>query len=695
MKNAWRTYQASALIVLLTIVAYLPALRGQFIWDDDDHLTKNPAMLSVEGLKQIWSSLAISRYYPLTLTSFWLQYRLWGLDPLPYHAVNIGLHGVNAVLLWTLLRRLQVRAAWVAAALWALHPVNVETVAWVTELKNVQAGLFFLLALLAFLRFEDRLRPRDYVLALACGAAAMLSKPSTVVLPGVILLCAWWRRGQWTRKDFLRVTPLVAFAAGMSLLTIVEQRQYIERGVASEWALTAGQRLMLAGRTVWFYAGKLLWPTDVCFIYPRWELRVHSAVAWLPLAGLALGAGVLWQFRRAGWARAVTFGLGYFVVALLPVLGIFDMYFFRYSFVADHFQYLASVGLIALAVSAGATVSEWAGQQNRGSAMLASVIALLLLLLAVCTWRQTHVYYSLETLWRDTLAKNPNAWMAHYNLGLALSQASRFDEAIRHYEHGLRLKPDDAEAHNNLAVVLMQVGRLDDAIRHYEQAIRFKPGYAEAHSNLGLALTQAGRLQEAAKALEQALRLKPDLAEAHNNLGVALLQLGKPQEAIEHWEHALRIDPDFVKAHYNLGNVLLQEDKLEAAIGHWEQVLQIKPDSAEAHYKLGNALVRLGRGQEAMEHWEQALRLNADLAEAHYNLGVALVQAGKLQEAIGHWEQALHIQPDYAEAHYNLGVALEQADRNEDAIKHYEQALRIKPDYPEAQNRLARLRAGQ
>ena len=302
--KGFRLPDLAIVLVILTFLAYMPALQCGFIWDDDHYFTENPAMVSVYGLKRIWSSLFVSRFVPLTLTSFWVERRLWGLDALPYHAVNIALHAVNAVLLWGLLRRLKVCGAWVAAAIWAVHLVNAETVAWVTELKNTQSGLFFLVTLLAFLRFEDRLRPRDYVVALACGAAAMLSKPSTVVLPGVMLICAWWRRGRWMRKDFLRVAPLVVFGVGMSLLTIVEQRPEIADERASGWALTAVQRLLIAGRAVWFYAGKALWPASVCFVYPRWELRVHSAVSWLPLAGLALVAVTLWIFRRrAGHAR--------------------------------------------------------------------------------------------------------------------------------------------------------------------------------------------------------------------------------------------------------------------------------------------------------------------------------------------------------------------------------------------------------
>jgi tetratricopeptide (TPR) repeat protein len=537
MKNAWKAPVAGALLVLLTVTAYLPALRCGFVWDDDDHLTNNPAMTSVEGLEQIWSSLSVSRYYPLTLTSFWIQRRVWGLRPLFYHAVNIALQAANAVLLWMLLQRLQIRGAWIATALWAVHPVNVETVVWVTELKNVQSGLFFLLALLMFLRFEDGQRPGDYLATLLCGAAAMLSKPSTVVLPGVMLLCAWWRRVRWTPRYFLRVAPFAAFGAGMSVLTIVEQRHMVAVPGTSEWTLTVSERLALAGRAVWFYAGKLLWPTNLSFVYPHWALRVHSVETWLPLAGLAAMTGILWYFRRASWARATTFALGYFIVALLPVLGFFDIYFFRYSYVADHFQYLAGIGLIALAVNAGAAVFQQAGQRGRELGTLAA--AIVLLLLGTAAWGQAHVYHNLETLWRDTLAKNPNAWLAQNNLGTLLRQAGKPEDAIGHFEQALRIKPDFAEAHYNLGVTLARLDRIQEAIKRYEQALRLKPDFAEAHYNLGVALAESGRVAESMEHWEQALRLKPDYAEAHFNLGMMLAAQGQTTEALEHCRKAL------------------------------------------------------------------------------------------------------------------------------------------------------------
>jgi tetratricopeptide (TPR) repeat protein len=675
---ARKPWLLAGVLVVITFVAYIPALRAGFIWDDDTYFAENPLMASVDGLMKIWSSLRDSRFVPLTLTTFWVEGRLWGLAPSPYHAVNVGLHAINAVLLWAYLRRLKVRGAWVAAGAWAVHPVNVETVAWVSELKNTQSGLFFLLALLAFLRFEDGLRPRDYAMAMTCGAAAMLSKSATVVLPGAMLICAWWRRGRWTRKDFLRVMPLVAFGVGMSWLTIAEQGSEIAGLPAAEFALTPAQRLLVAGRAPWFCASKLLWPANLCLIYPRWELRAHSAGAWLPLAGLALVAAILWIFRRQSWARAAAFGIGYFLLALLPVLGFFNTFFFRYTFVSDHFQYLACIGLITLLASAATTICQWAGQRGRLPGVVGGTVALLIL--GASTWTRAQVYHNSETLWQDTLVKNPRCWAAHINLGQSLDRLGRIQEATGHFEQALRLKPDSTEAHYSLANMLIQLGRVQEAIGHYQQALQTRSDYTRAHYNLGNALMGQGRLQEAIGHYELALHLNPDYAPAHNNLGNALEQAGRVWEAKQHYELALQIDSQSAEAQNSLGSILLREGKVSEAIGHYEQALRAKPDNAVVHDNLGIALMRQGRRVEAIGQYEQALRLKPDFAEAHYNLGLALAQARRGQEAAGQFEQAVLLQPDYAAAHTQLAAALMGQGRLQEAIGHYEQVARLRPD---------------
>jgi len=697
----------------IAFLAYQPAWHAGFIWDDDDHLTANPAMTAPHGLHMIWSSLAISRYYPLTLTSFWVQRRLWGLNPMPYHLVNIALHAINALLVFFVLRRLRVPGALLAALVWLVHPVNVESVAWVTELKNTQSGFFFFCAILCFLRFEtlqggSRLKIAStsrakrglpatdswagwYALALLCGAAAMLSKPSTVVLPLVLLLCVWWERGRWRWMDVAPMAPFFVMALGMSAVTVLEQRGHVLRTGTTEWKLGVAKRFIIAGKAVWFYAAKLLWPFPLTFVYPHWNVAAESLLSWMPLSGLVALGILLWVWRRRHLARAGLFGFGFFVAALLPVLGFFDVYYFRYSFVADHFQYLAGVGPITLFISGGMAVCQRG--ERLGRCVGGVAIAVLLMMLGWLTWRQAGIYRDEETLWRDTIAKNPQCWLGHNNLGIALVRLGKGPEAIWHYEQALRIKPDDAKAYNNLGAAMMGQGRLQEAIGHYEQALRIQPDYAEAHNNLGAAMMGRGRLQEAIGQCEQALRIQPDYAEAHNNLAAALQKAGKLQEAITHWEQALRIEPDYADAHYNLGNALVQAGRLPEAIGHYEQAVRIKPDFPEVHNSLGLAVVRLGKAEDAISHYEAALRIKPDYAEAHYNLGVALAKVGQLRDAIAHWEQAVQIRPDFFEPQFNLAVAWEQLGKPREAITRYEEASRIKPEFAAAQNNLAWLLA--
>jgi Flp pilus assembly protein TadD len=622
MKESWKLVGlGSAVIVLVTMAVYSPAMRGGFIWDDDDHLTNNPVMTASDGLYRIWSSLAASRYYPLTLTSFWVQRRLWGLNPLPYHVVNIALHGANAALVFVLLRRLGVSGAWVAAVLWALHPVCVESVAWVTELKNTQSALLFFLALLCYLRFEEQPGWGRYALALICAVGAMLSKPSTVVLPAVLLLMIWWERGRWRRSDWLRVGPLFVFSLGMSVLTVVEQHGHITRS-GREAMLSGLERLQLVGKVVWFYLGKVVWPVDLMFIYPRWPLDVGSWLGWVPLVGAVAVGVVMWRVRERLWVRGCLFGMGYFVLMLVPVSGLFGIYFFRFSFVADHFQYLACVGPIALVVSVCAAVCKRVGQWGRYPGMVAAAVALAML--GESTWKQERVYTDLETLWRDTLAKNPGAWIAHNNLGMELFWA----------------------------------GNVEEATEHFEQALRIKPDYAEAHNNLGLALDNRGNSVEAAAEYQAALRIKPDYVEAHDNLGNALLRLGRMPEAIAEFAAAVRIKPDAAEPHYNMGNALLQSGRVSEAIAEYVAGLRIKPDYAEAHSNLGNALLRLGKVPEAIAEFTAAVRIKPDDAEAHNNLGVALVRRGRISEAVAEYREALRLRPDWPPALANLAWIL-------------------------------------
>jgi tetratricopeptide (TPR) repeat protein len=545
MKNAWKAPLAGALLVLLTVTAYLPALHGGFIWDDDFYVTENPTLRSLRGLESIWLKPgATSQYYPLVFTSFWAEYHLWGLQPFGYHLVNILLHAVNAVLLWRMLRRLGIAGSWWVAAIFALHPVNVESVAWVTERKNTLSGIFYLLSALAWLRFRpltawEKSRAPDwrfYSLALGLFVCALFSKTVTCSLPAVLILLIWWKTGRLEKRDGLTLAPWFVLGAASGFMTRWMEQRLVANG--AEWELSFVQRCLIAGRALWFYAGKLCWPSHLTFIYPRWE--IDTGAVWqysFPLAALVVLV-TLW-FLRTRIGKGPLVAVLFFVVTLAPALGFVNVYPFRYSYVADHFQYLASIGLITLAVSAGAAVFQRASQRNRELGTLTA--ATVLLLLGTATWGQAHAYHDLETLWRDTLAKNPDAWLAHNNLGTVLRQAGRPEDAIGHFGQALRIKPDLAEAQYNLGVTLAQLDRTQEAIGHYGQALRLKPDFAEAHYNLGVALAESGRIPEAMEHWEQALRLNPDYAEAHFNLGLMLAAQGKTTEASEHYHKALEL----------------------------------------------------------------------------------------------------------------------------------------------------------
>jgi tetratricopeptide (TPR) repeat protein len=722
------------LLVVVTFVAYQPTWHAGFIWDDDSYVTENLALRSLDGLGNIWVKPGTTpQYYPLVFTTFWVEYHIWKLQPLGYHLTNVVLHAFNAVLLWFVLRSLKISGSWCAATIFALHPVSVESVAWVTERKNVLSGLFYFLALLAYLRFRpltdrDAARVSDwryYPLVLVLFLCALLSKTVTCSLPAVLMLLVWWKTGRVERQDVRALAPLFVLGVASGFMTTWMEKHSVGAGGA-EWALSFVQRCLVAGRGLWFYAGKLFWPRNFTFIYPRW--KIDAGVAWqylFPVAALVVLIA-LWLLRsRIG--KGPLAAVLCFAGTLVPALGFIDVFPFRYTYVADHFQYLASIGLISLAASTGTAICERAGQRGRNWGTLAAAIALLVL--GVSTWRQAHIYQDSETLWGDTLAKNPQCWMAHNNLGVAFALLGRAQAAEEQYEQSLRINPQNAEAHNNLGALFWQQGKLGDAVIHYEQAVKINPDYAEAHKNLGVALYQSGMREAAVEQYRQAVRSWPQYAEAHYSLGIALVQAGRISEAIGEYEQALRTKPDYAEAHYSLGIALRQAGRISEAIGEDKQALRTKPDYAEAHYSLGIALVQAGRTEEAIREYEQALRIRPDYAdahnnlgsillqegmlsdaighyeqalksrpeyaEAHYNLGLALARQGRLPEAVAHWDHALRIKPDYAEAHWALGMASEQAGKAQEAIGHYEQALRIKPEFTQAQAALARLQAGQ
>ncbi|HUB67104.1 MAG TPA: tetratricopeptide repeat protein, partial [Candidatus Methylacidiphilales bacterium] len=467
------------LLVLAVFVTYTPVWWAGYIWDDETFVTANPCIVGPLGLKEIWTTSAAD-ICPLTLTTVWFEHALWGLAPLPYHLVNVLLHAACAVLLWRVLLSLRVPGAWLGAALWALHPVQVESVAWITEMKNTQSGLFYLLSILFYVKW---LRARDfdpegeektssewnYELTLLFAVMAMASKSSTVVLPVVLCLCAWWIEGKWQWRNLIRIVPIVLISLTACALSIWTQGQQLGKVPDPQWARTWPERLITAGDAVWFYLGKLIWPHPLMAIYPRWQIDAKEWFAYLPLLtviAVSLGFWCNCRFRFRPWL----FTYIYFLIVLLPVIGLNDFYYQRFSFVADHFQYLASMGPLSLAGAGLASFSDRIGSQRLWLQWTPAVG--MLLIFGILSWQRSWVYQNNETLWTDTVIQNPNSWLAHTNLGASLSRKGRVDDAIVEYQKALKINSRYDVAHFNLGIAFAHREQLDEAITEFQEALK-------------------------------------------------------------------------------------------------------------------------------------------------------------------------------------------------------------------------------
>jgi len=657
----FRSLAAAALLVAVTSVAYYPALSGGFILDDDSLLTDNPLIKAADGLYRFWCTTEAQDYWPVPSTTLWIEWRLWGMHSAGYHVTNLVLHLVSAGLIWLTLQRLSIPGAFLAALLFAVHPVNVESVAWIAQRKNLLALLFFLLSVLCYLRFESPpgvhgrraalAVSRWYWLSLGSFVLAMLSKVSVAILPAVLLGIVWWRR-PLRMPDLMRLAPFVALAAALLRVNFWFRTHGLDSPIPT---VGVTEKLLGAGAVVWFYLSKALLPVNLVFMYPQWHIQPDQWQWWLPLLAALLVSCVLWRYR-SGWARPVLLAWGYFCVSLLPVLGFTDVGYQEHLVVADHYQHIALIGVTALLAAGWATWRQRVRGIARRTATAAACAALATLMLL--TWRQSRLYVDAMTLYQATLERNPAAAMAHNNLGTIFLEAGRRAEAMAHFEKAVELKPDYADAHNNLGFTLLQEGRPQEARAHLERALQLAPYLAHAYYNMGTVLVQTGRAPEAIPFYQEALRFKPDFFSAHNDLAVTLAQVGRMEEAVVHYQEALHLNPGYPEAHNNLGGALSETGHPQEAIMQFRRALELKPDFPEAQYNLGRLLLQAGQRGEAIERFGRALRLKPDFTDAHNDLGVALANDGRLDEAVGHFREALRLAPDNRDARNNLEETL-------------------------------------
>jgi len=683
---------AAAFVFAATALAHARSLAGGFIWNDRDYVTA-PALRSWAGLGRIWTEVgATQQYYPLLHSLFWAQHRLWGDRPLGYHLVAVLLHAGAAVLFGYVLRelfrdRLPARfdgAEWLAALLFGLHPVHVESVAWISEQKNTWSLAFYLAAARAYLAFDRSRRPGAYALASALFVLSLLCKTVTATLPAALLVALWWRRGRldWRRDGGPLGAWLLAGAAAGRFSSGVE-RLY-GGAVGPDFDLSPLARMLVAGRAFWFYLLNLIAPFRLDFIYPRWVVDPSAWWQWLfPLAAAAL-AVVLWAVRRR--SRAPLAACLFFAGSLVPVLGFVNLYGARYSWVWDHWQYQADLGPIALV--AGAVVGCWSPRAARLGGRPAAAAAVLLATVGLGTlaWRHTGMFHDDWTLYAENLRLNPASWMAHNNRGLLLeAQPGHADEAMAEYRAALALKPDFQEAHNNLGHSLEQRGQLTAAAQEYEAAVRIRPNFADAYYNLGNAEAEQGHWAAALAAYRRAVQVRPGSADFHYNLANALVATGDPAAAEAEYRTVLALDPGHAGAHNNLGRLLYRQPGHRAeAIEQYRQALRLA-DSPEAHTNLGQALADdPATAAAAAAEFQAAIAQRPAYPDAHYYLASLLARQGDLPGAQAELERTLALNPNLAEAHNNLAILLARQGRFRPALAELEAALRLNPGFAPA-----------
>jgi len=650
-RHGLRLALAAAALVLLGALVLRPVLAGGWLWDDEREVTEN-LILRAPTPARIWFAPAGPDYFPLKSTVQWLEWRAWGARPAGYHAVSLALHLLSALLVWRLLRRLGARWGWLGGLLFAVHPLAVESVAWAAELKNTLSLPLLLLACDAWLDHDATRAPAAYARALFFFLAAMLAKSSVVMLPAVLLLHAWWRRGRIAPRDVAAAAPFFGVSLALGAVTLHFQGQLAIGG----WIIVGGGPVERLARGVFasgFYFLKSVAPIGLSPLYAP-GVVAPSLPHVLPI--LALLALVAWCWaRRSSWGRHGLLGLGFFVLNLLPVIGLANMSYMRYSWVADHFAYIAVVGIAGLGAAA---LGAWAVKARVAAGIAAGVLAAFF---ALESHGYAGIFHDSAALWTYVLGRDPASWTAEDHLGEVDLKAGNFRSAIAHYQTAVHLKPDAPEPHSSLGYALLLTGHPADSLAELREAIRL--GYVKAHTNLGNALAQLGDVQGALAEQMLAVHFQPDSPDVEVNLANVLTQANRLPEAFPHYQRALELDPDFPEGRYDWAIALVQGGRPAEAAEQLALAAQEAPANARILNQWGAVLAQTGQLPKAAECFARAARLEPDSAGDQANLGAVLLQEGQPLEAIPHLEAAVRLDPGLTVARQNLAAARQRAGR--------------------------------
>ena len=577
-------------LILLTMAAYYPAIEAEFIIDDNEFFIEDPLMTASEGLFRIWfhptDNNQVWPYLPITRTTFWIEQQIWGFNPHISHRINIIFHLISVVCLWLALRQWLERGAWWIAMFFAIHPVYVQSVAWIAERKNVVAAVFYILCLWSYLQFEKKRLKRWYALALMLFMCALLSKTSVIMLPLILIFLRLWLQLSFKKTDYLNLLPFFLLSLGLGVLRIWFENNAFALIIDTRSAL---ERILTAGHVPFFYLSKLGIPYPLIFTYPKWTIDPRDIFMYFPIISVIFITTILiWRYHR--WGKPLFLGFGAFAVTLFPVLGFFTNAWTQFSFVADHWLHLPSIPVLILSVSGVYRLIEIidSGQRYSLKPVFASVGMAMALIFSILTWRQTLIYKNPETLWLATITDNQESWIAHQELGRLYQADKQNQRALRHSNKALEIKNDLFRAYNNRANVHTDLGQYERAIEDYNQALKIYPGFLEAYYNRG-------------------------------NTYYHLKQYA---QAFQDYNKALLIDPNYAKAYYNRGHVHFQLKQFQQALQDYSKVLQINPDHLEAYYNRGNTYALLKQNQQAIQDFSKVLKLNPDFVQAYHNRGL-------------------------------------------------------------------------